>query len=468
MVKTPVWAFLTAGLLAPLPCLAQSADFTGYWRIIKAERANWIKTAPKTPDFLRTAVVISPGRILAQPALACENAVVEEDTIWFSAAFDGADNKAPRRLLEPFGHQEGGLKNLRVKCGNVQRDYHLTVYKDIMLLHDGYILTMRKHGDDPDGKNTPSIERREASFDCNRAKTIAEKLICEFPDALIADGELGQQFRQLQKTLGKASADSLLRSQRLFNEHVIKFCDTASYTIPDIDRQREPVACIIGQTQTRKELLSGLEVASAGALRIEPLLTSQSRVRTSRIAGIVTDVKGWITHDAVPVLTGAQKPVAEAFAQAVRRAFPAPLIAGRNDLNGVITRNYQVHSLTEKFLSLTCTQHVHAGTAVPDAQCAINLDLATGKPVGLSEIFEMSDEWKTSVSNILKKDLNQPERFDELKPDILTGQSGVIWSFGADKVNVTWQAGGGGPAESVDIPANLLAPFIRASSPWRP
>ncbi len=112
--------------------------------------------------------------------------------------------------------------------------------------------------------------------------------------------------------------------------------------------------------------------------------------------------------------------------------------------------------MSEHFVSLSSVEHVDAGTSVPDYEAGLNFDLNRGRVVKLAEIFDMSDNWRKAVGDVLSKDLNEPDRFEEFRERILRGDEGVVWLFGKDKVEVSWHAGGMGPPEQRDIEAGLL------------
>lgn len=458
-------ALAIAAMFAASTAFAQSENFAGAWRIVRMERASWLPEAKPPGELLRTGIVIGEGEIIAPPALACRKGVFKEEQLSQSAAF-GREGKlsAPQRYLQPFGHVEGGVMTLHASCGDKTFDYHRGTFGELYLLHQNHVLMLRKEGAGGEGKSA-GIEARNASFDCAKAKSRFERLICEWPDALMADGDMGMEFRRLQKELSKAKADSLLSSQRAFNAYVGKICEVGNVLHYSGHNLETTAKCVAAATRARADFLAALAVASAGPLRIEPSITTQTR-----ITGRENDMSGWRTDDAIPVLIGAAKPVADGFAAQVRRAFRTDkrLIGDRLDLNGAVTRTYRIATLSESFVSLSAVEHVDAGTSVPDHEVAINLDLKTGKPVTLRDVFDMSEGWASAVSEALKKDLNQPERFEEFRKDILTGGDDILWIFGADKITVSWRVEGMGPAESVDISARLVAPFVKDTSPWRP
>jgi uncharacterized protein YecT (DUF1311 family) len=446
------------------PAHAQTEAFAGTWRIVKMERASWLPASKPPAHLLRSGVIIGDGKIIALPALACEKAEFTEEQLSQSDAFGYAGKKPiPRRYIKPFGHSEGGVITLRANCGERKFDYHQGTFNEIYLLHENHVLMLRKESASAENKKV-NTEQRNASFDCTRAKTRIERMICEWPDALIADGDMGEVFRRLQKELAKPAAEALLRSQRAFNAYVEKICEVGNILNQHGHNLESTANCVAGHTRTRADFLAALNVETAGALRIEPMITTQTRIR-----GRENDISGWITNDAIPVLSGAAKPIADAFAAEVRRIFRAekPLIRDRNDLNGAVTRTYRVGFINENFVSLSSLEHVDAGTSVPPYEVGLNFDLKSGRIVKLPDIFDMSDGWRNTVVEALSKGLNEPARFDEFRDRILRGEE-AVWRFGKDNVEVSWHTGGIGPPEQTEIDAAILAPFVKSGSPWRP
>ncbi len=171
----------------------------------------------------------------------------------------------------------------------------------------------------------------------------------------------------------------------------------------------------------------------------------------------------------MPVLVGASAPVTAAYDKAMARliAPDKPLIAGRFSLIGAVTRTYTLSYVSPRLLSLQINEQVDAGTAVPDRDVGLNMDLTTGAAVPLEAIFTRNAAWRQVMRAALKRDINRPDELDERLDTILSGGNGVIWAFGADKVTASWTTMSP-PAESAEIPATEIARFIKPESPWQP
>ncbi|MCZ8181883.1 MAG: lysozyme inhibitor LprI family protein [Beijerinckiaceae bacterium] len=304
-----------------------------------------------------------------------------------------------------------------------------------------------------------------ASFDCRKAVTARERATCATEDARRTDSEMAAAYAPLLSRLSPPQAAALKESQRQFNAYADRLCA--------VDRARKPDAlgevsqCLAELMTQRAGHLAGLSVVTVDGIRIEPRLRTEFRIHP---ADDPSDRRmGWITEDVMPVMSGAPEPAMKAFEAALRRmiAPEKPLIAGRITLNGAVTRTYAVSYLGQRLLSLQFNEHVDAGTAVPDRDVGLNIDMMTGAPVSLSAVFERNANWRKVMHEALRRDINRPDELDERLEEILSGGKGVIWAFGADKVTVSWTTLSP-PAESAEIPLAEIARFIRPDSPWRP
>lgn len=316
----------------------------------------------------------------------------------------------------------------------------------------------------PAAQTKPEDDR--ASFDCAKARTTRERTVCATPETRKADSEMAHAFSSLLRALSAPRAEALVASQRAFNAYVDQSCRLGG-TGPKPPSQRDAAqTCLAEKLTERAEFLGGLAVARAGALVIEPLVSTAFRVSRTREDEPAAD---WVTHDAVPQLSGAREEVAVLFAAEVKRLFrtETPLIAGRTSLVGSVIRSYSVSLLDERLASLQAVERVEAGTRVSPVEIGLNLDFGAGRRLQLDAVFERGDAWRAAVTKALRQELNHPGEFDTHLATILDAGRDVLWAFAPDKVTVSWKTMND-PGESVDVPAGVLAPFLKPNSPWRP
>lgn len=302
-----------------------------------------------------------------------------------------------------------------------------------------------------------------ASFDCAKARSTHERVICASPETRKADATVAKAFATAKGALSPAQAQALVVSQRDFNTYLAKICWLDGAMPKSAEAQTVATFCLTNGLGPRAEFLDGLKVAIAGSLRLEPRVTTAHRILPGESRN------GWITDDAMPVLIGAPAAVEKAFAAEIREIYNAgqPLIAGRTTLVGAVTRDYRVATMDENFVSLSVTERVETGVSVPPREEGLNFDLKTGRPVALDDIFKTSQAWRTAMKTALRKDLNHPEEFDHYVDHVLDNGKGVNWLFFRDKIEVNW-VGSQQPGEFVEVPVSVVAPFLKPDSPWKP
>lgn len=64
----------------------------------------------------------------------------------------------------------------------------------------------------------PSVVKLPASFDCRKADTNIEKVICNNPSISHADGQLGQLYKRVKNNVSEHSYKSIQDEQRLWLE----------------------------------------------------------------------------------------------------------------------------------------------------------------------------------------------------------------------------------------------------------
>lgn len=123
-----------------------------------------------------------------------------------------------------------------------------------------------------------AAEARAASFDCKKAKTKLEKLICETPELSRADDELGALFKQALKAVGKSSARGLREAQSLWLSRYRNDCADAACVLAAYQKRILELRATVkpsgrsGSYERGDDSLDVLEVAP-GKLRFELMLT---------------------------------------------------------------------------------------------------------------------------------------------------------------------------------------------------
>lgn len=92
-----------------------------------------------------------------------------------------------------------------------------------------------------------SGEAQAASFDCTKAKSTTEKLICETPEISKLDEELSKAYKALSGELTKSSAETLKKSQKSW----LRTWPVACHL-----KKSRDVSCVVAQYKGRIDLLN--------------------------------------------------------------------------------------------------------------------------------------------------------------------------------------------------------------------
>ncbi len=469
--------FLSAAIGSTAAAQAQTSVFDGHWRIVAAEPAAW-STQRQTPaPLLRSGMIFRDGTAVLPPRAFCEKPQRTESWIPSRWLLGG---EMSGRTLNAFYRRHGitegaNLNGMVLACGDQETKLVLAEEGRALLAHAGWVYTLRRRQgvlETPDGKpadDAAFLERATAGFDCGRAASTVERLTCGYPDALEADAAMAKAYEALRVSLGSTAAEALKRSQTAFNEDRALSCGAQGGMPKDMGLRGDMERCLAGVTASRAAYLGSLAPATAGPLRIEPHLSTTTR-RTMPDRNESWRASGWIAQDARPVLTGASPAVTRAFDRilAEKAGYGRPLIATDQDFEGGRERSYVVHALDERFASLLVTTRSETGTSTLPAIVAMNVDLRTGRSVRLDAILDVS---RAGFADALVKaigDEAQDSAYLAANRDAIASGEDSIWAFANDKAIISWRLGGGAPPEEVEIPAAVLAPFLKADSPWQP
>ena len=242
----------------------------GVWRFIGAETAPWAKPRKLTrkgAPFLEFAVDFEDGEVKGPAALACKGAKYQSGVTYQSEAFGGGHASDAKKLAL----SNGEITTYRVSCGAKVRDLYFDDHADLKLADGDVIYTLER----PTGMDT---ERYTAgfsgpSFDCTKAKTEGEKLICADAGLAASDKKLATAYHALKTSLSADSFATFQSGQRAWIAYAMKSCG-ADAPSPDEGTVTE---CLKTEYDSRVELLESAKVAHAGPLTIEPRLRFRTR-----------------------------------------------------------------------------------------------------------------------------------------------------------------------------------------------
>ncbi len=452
--------------LGPSP----ESGLAGVWRFIEAKPAPWAKphTLSKAEaPLLEYGVDFVEGAVKGPPPLACASAKYSSGETYLGEAFGGrlaGDKSAAMAKQARLG--DSGLTTFRVVCGEVVRDFYVDERADLVMAEGDVLYTLeRPTGMDPQqfiaGFSGPS-------FDCAKAKTTADRLICADAGLSKSDRALAAAYTKLKAAESAESFATVQKAQRGWLDFTIKSC-VGDAPMPETLGDRNVIVdCLSVDYADRAEELSDLAVEKAAALVLEPRMRFRSRAKPSVEE---SDVYPWMSGG----------PQAEAFDALIGKIYA--LDRWRMDEKGAFPtddddsamkyharRTYSATRFDSRIVSFQIATDDYAG-GNQDArrQIGVTWDMAKQRPVTLDDVFVKGSRWKAAALAYCKKDLHK--QFAERKaPDLgdeeiaATVGSSAAWLWGADKATVIFSVGliGGMPGGEfdVEIPLSTLSPFM--------
>jgi uncharacterized protein len=466
--------FATSALAGPMMPVGPSPDvgFAGVWRIIAAKSAPWAKprTLTKTDaPLLEFAADFENGVVKGPAPLACAQAKYSAGVTYRDELFAGrlAGNDAGAKAL--------GLSQpstWRVVCGAAVHDYYMDEHADIVMAEGDVIYTLeRPTGMDPEqykaGFSGPS-------FDCTRAKTTAERLICSDAALAASDRRLGVAWRAIKASVSADSFATVAAAQRAWIAHVTRRCG-ADVAMPDTEGDRSPIAeCLNTEYGERAQVLEGVKAVRSGALVLEPRMRFRARA--------TPDTE---ETDIAPRMDGG--PQANAFNAYIARTLR--LDRWRMDDKTVFRygddvedmklhaeRFYSVDRFDGRVLALAIgTSDYVGGHDEEYGGFTVNWDLARSKPIGFNDVFAKGADWTRFAAKFCLGDLGRQTKAEDKPADLdiadvtrqVSSVANWLWGKTAATVMFTVFMNSGMPAEgyTVRIPYRTLKPFMKPDAP---
>jgi len=437
------------------------AGFAGTWRIIDARPAPWIKPHALSREevpLLEFALAFRDGEVMGPSPIACGHAGYKSMPVTVQELFSGGVPEGKEdETAHALGLSASGTTVLRVDCET--GTFHFAL-KDGSLLFvlDNIVYTMeRAKLDTGPGYSGPS-------FDCAKARTAGEKLICFDEDLSKFDREMAAAYTRLSKTETPESFATVQAAQRAWLAFTTKFCD-ANGESPDN-------SCLNESYQDRSGRLNAIEVVEAGTLRLEPRMRFFSRVKP-RVQ----------ESDSYPWMTGGPKAaafntyIARKLELDKRRMDDKKLFPSGNDLPEnmllALRRTYSVSRFDSRIASLLVWTYDFTGGAHEALnEFSLNWDVERGKPIGFDDIFAKGKKWEQFVIDYcvdnLEDQFNEESGPDRSAVARVVGNIGN-WLFDRNKAIVHFTvytvASFSGGEFDVEIPYEELKPYMRPDAP---
>ena len=252
------------------PGPSPEAGLAGVWRFVGAEMAPWTKPrklARKDAPLLEYAIDFETSEVKGPPPLACKTAKYQSGVTYQSEMFAGKLSDAGAKKLA-FGNSE--VTTFRLTCGSA-KDFYVDDHGDMKFADGDVIYTLER----PTGMDTEQYTAGFSgpSFDCTKAKTAGEKLICTDAGLAAADKKLAAAYRALKGSLSAENFATFQSGQRAWIAYTMKSCGADA---PSADAG-SVTECMKTAYDNRTELLESAKVVRAGALTIEPRLRFRTR-----------------------------------------------------------------------------------------------------------------------------------------------------------------------------------------------
>jgi len=468
---------LAASTVAQMMPAGPSPDsgMKGVWRVVRAEPAPWTRphtlSKAETP-LLEYAVEFNDGQVKGPAPLACKSAQYSSGVTYGDGLFDGKLKGANEDKMAAAAHLARGTPStFRTICAGVQRDYYIDDDADMVMAVGDVLYTLQR----PTGMDTDQYAAGFSgpSFDCSKAASAVDKLICSDASLSKADKKMSAAYRRLQKEETPASFVTIQASQRAWLAYVRKSCgDTAKPSDDQGDRNKMQ-DCLSENYTDRAERLEALKIQKSGAMTLEPRARFFSRLAKPEIED--SDFYPWMngTPQAAPFNAW----VAKVLKLDKRRMDDKDLFPFDHDVDDMklsARRTYSVARFDAHVVSFRVQTFDYTGGAHEAiGEYEFNWDIDRGRPIELGGIFIKGKDWVKFATDYCMQDLKKQfaERGDEYpdRPAVEAVVRDNAWLFAKDHATVhftvysiTSFAGG---EYDVDIPYTVLKPYLRSDAP---
>jgi uncharacterized protein len=288
-----------------------------------------------------------------------------------------------------------------------------------------------------------AAQQAKPSFDCAKTATAHERAICGNPELSTADRELATAYAALAGRLAGAARMHLETSQRRWIANW-RGCDGNPPGLVD---------CLKGRYAARME---EFKLFVTGPY---PFISDQAIVASGR--GYSVDAAYPQFDDTSADFGTLNRRFAESTRQDVDSFLGSP--------DGTFEQTFDLHRPAPSLMSILVRRIWWSAHVVVSLEGTL-VDLRTGRPVGLDEIFLARSGLETAIAAAVRKEFADNGR--GAPPDDLAGQIGTLeaanFAFEADGVSVMLPELAlalGMKAYLVDIPYADLKPLIRPDGP---
>jgi uncharacterized protein len=451
------------------------ASFAGVWRVVDARPAPWTTPRPLSATevpLLEWAVAFRDGVTLGPASLSCRHATYGSTMVPTTDIFRGAIPPGKTEATATaLGLDSGEVPTFRVACDTGTFDYHLDPTGRLLFARNDVVYAMERP-EDPDvapGYSGPS-------FDCTKARTAGEKVICQDSRLSKADRTMAAAYARLAKMETPQSFATVQASQRAWLAYTAEFCESGGPLPEDFGDQRTIRNCLSVSYDDRADRLGSVRVVTAGPLVIEPRMRFLSRAQPRTVE---SDAYPWMAGGTPAAAFNAF--IAKQLALDTHRMDDKELfpdgIAMAEGMELSAKRTYTVLRFDPGVVSLQVSTYDYTGGAHEAlAEFSLNWDVARGRPITHDSVFTTDAAWRRFVVDTCVKDLAAQiaEQSEHAAGPERAAVERVVadsanWLFAPDGAVVHFSpntAAWGGEFD-VKIPYSSLRRFLRPDSPVR-
>jgi uncharacterized protein len=306
----------------------------------------------------------------------------------------------------------------------------------------------------------PVAAQLRPGFDCTKAGTAVDRLICSHEPLAGQDRALADRYEQLRQGISPEGFAVLRKDQRTWltsrNDCMAK------------DQNHDAAVACLSESYTSRIDELRKEFRSAGGLSIEKRDVER---HLARLRVDESDIYPWLVA----------KPQARADAFNGYVAQRLQLAKGQFAASGIkldprppddttFSRYYEINGFDDRLISIEFFQfHESYFGHGWRSEFAINWDLGRGRPLRLVDLFRSDKDWKQvtydfAMKSLREGDMHEPEQFF----DAAQVDDDEAWLFDDD--GATLLLGHGersmvGASAVVSIPYDVLQPFLRPDAP---
>ncbi len=462
--------FLAILYTVSFPAISEPPEsyLAGVWRIIEAQPDPWANPHVLTKDespLLEYAVSFGNGEVIGPSHLGCTKAKFSTALVEPESLFRGKLPKAKASNVAKVMQIQN--TSLHVDCEGRQFDYHMDYYGNLWIVLDDVMYALQRPEGDP-SKVKPGYSG--PSFNCLKAKTAGEKMICLDAELSRSDLAMANAYERLKKSETPESFPTLQNAQRAWNAYVMEDCDATAPMPEDIGEKKRIDICLTDHYGDRERLLSNAEVVRSGVLGLEPrmrfFLKPKPRTEDS-------DIYPWLSGG--PQAKAFNAYVEKTLNLSKRRMDDKELFAFGDDIPDNMSlyarRWYQVERFDERIVSLQIFTYDYTGGAHEVlGETSLNWDMAKGRPFSADELFRKDKHWRKYVTDFCIKELD--DQFSGNGPERSAVEAAVAdsgnWLFAKDHARVHFTvysiASFSGGEFDVGIPYKKLKPYLKADA----